>query len=127
MKERNIGWRIDYVLASKALADRAKSAVVQREIGSSDHGPVVVHDSDLDQLGSFSIAAFSAIAFSLISRVRDRDVDQVQRHALLAGARVALRAVEGRLRRLLVGVVGIALQAIEVALLARGRAACRAC
>jgi exodeoxyribonuclease-3 len=42
MKERNIGWRIDYVLASNALAERAKSAVVQREIGSSDHGPVVV-------------------------------------------------------------------------------------
>ena len=42
MKEKNVGWRIDYVLASKALADRAKSAVVQREIGSSDHGPVVV-------------------------------------------------------------------------------------
>jgi exodeoxyribonuclease-3 len=42
MKERNIGWRIDYVLASKALADRATSAVVQRQIGSSDHGPVVV-------------------------------------------------------------------------------------
>lgn len=41
-KERNIGWRIDYVLASKALAERAKSAVVQREIGTSDHGPVVV-------------------------------------------------------------------------------------
>jgi exodeoxyribonuclease-3 len=42
MKQRNIGWRIDYVLASKALADRATSAVVQRQIGSSDHGPVVV-------------------------------------------------------------------------------------
>jgi exodeoxyribonuclease-3 len=42
LKQRNIGWRIDYVLASKALADRATSAVVQREIGSSDHGPVVV-------------------------------------------------------------------------------------
>ncbi len=41
-KERNIGWRIDYVLASKAIADRAQSAVVQREIGTSDHGPVVV-------------------------------------------------------------------------------------
>jgi exodeoxyribonuclease III len=41
-KERNIGWRIDYVLASRALADRARSAIVQREIGSSDHGPVVV-------------------------------------------------------------------------------------
>ncbi|MBM3806902.1 MAG: exodeoxyribonuclease III [Acidimicrobiia bacterium] len=42
MKQRNIGWRIDYVLASQALADRASSAVVQREIGTSDHGPVVV-------------------------------------------------------------------------------------
>jgi exodeoxyribonuclease III len=42
MKEKNIGWRIDYVLASRALASRAKSAVVRREIGSSDHGPVVV-------------------------------------------------------------------------------------
>ncbi len=46
MKEKNIGWRIDYVLASSALAARAKSAIVQREIGSSDHGPVVV-DFDL--------------------------------------------------------------------------------
>jgi exodeoxyribonuclease III len=42
MKEKNVGWRIDYVLASRALAARATSAVVQREIGSSDHGPVVV-------------------------------------------------------------------------------------
>jgi exodeoxyribonuclease-3 len=42
-KERNIGWRIDYVLASKAIADRAGSAIVQREIGTSDHGPVVVN------------------------------------------------------------------------------------
>ena len=42
MKERNIGWRIDYVLASTALAGRAKSSVVQLEIGTSDHGPVVV-------------------------------------------------------------------------------------
>lgn len=41
-KERNIGWRIDYVLASQRLAEKAKSAVVQREIGTSDHGPVVV-------------------------------------------------------------------------------------
>lgn len=41
MKGRNIGWRIDYVLASQAIGDRAKSCVVQREIGTSDHGPVV--------------------------------------------------------------------------------------
>jgi exodeoxyribonuclease-3 len=42
MKERNIGWRIDYVLASTPLGSLAKTSVVQREVGSSDHGPVVV-------------------------------------------------------------------------------------
>jgi len=42
LKQRNIGWRIDYVLASSALASRASASVVQREIGTSDHGPVVV-------------------------------------------------------------------------------------
>ncbi len=42
MKQRNIGWRIDYVLASTPLAGRVRSAVVQREVGTSDHGPVVV-------------------------------------------------------------------------------------
>jgi exodeoxyribonuclease III len=41
MKQRNIGWRLDYVLASQALADRAVSCVVQREVGTSDHGPVI--------------------------------------------------------------------------------------
>lgn len=41
MKERNIGWRLDYVFASQALADRASSCVVQREVGTSDHGPVI--------------------------------------------------------------------------------------
>jgi exodeoxyribonuclease-3 len=41
MKERNIGWRLDYVFASHDLASRAVSCVVQREVGTSDHGPVV--------------------------------------------------------------------------------------
>jgi exodeoxyribonuclease III len=41
MKERNIGWRLDYVFASEALAQRASSCVVQREVGTSDHGPVI--------------------------------------------------------------------------------------
>jgi exodeoxyribonuclease-3 len=41
LKQRNIGWRLDYVLAAQALADRAASCVVQREFGTSDHGPVV--------------------------------------------------------------------------------------
>jgi exodeoxyribonuclease-3 len=42
MRERNIGWRLDYVLASKSIAARVASCVVQREFGTSDHGPVVM-------------------------------------------------------------------------------------
>ena len=41
MKQRNIGWRIDYVLATSWLAAKARSITVQREVGLSDHGPVV--------------------------------------------------------------------------------------
>jgi exodeoxyribonuclease-3 len=41
-RERNIGWRIDYVLAGGTLADRADRAVSRREFGTSDHAPVVV-------------------------------------------------------------------------------------
>jgi exodeoxyribonuclease-3 len=42
LRQRNIGWRIDYVLASKALAGAAASAVSMREFGTSDHAPLVV-------------------------------------------------------------------------------------
>jgi exodeoxyribonuclease-3 len=41
LKQRNIGWRLDYLFASEALASRARSCVVQREFGTSDHGPVI--------------------------------------------------------------------------------------
>jgi exodeoxyribonuclease-3 len=41
MRQRNIGWRLDYVLASGALAARASSCVSMREFGTSDHAPVV--------------------------------------------------------------------------------------
>jgi len=41
MRQRNIGWRLDYVFASEALASRATSCRVFREVGTSDHGPVV--------------------------------------------------------------------------------------
>jgi exodeoxyribonuclease-3 len=41
MRERNIGWRLDYVLAAQAVFDRVESCVIQREVGTSDHGPVV--------------------------------------------------------------------------------------
>ncbi len=42
LRERNIGWRIDFVLASESLAKTATAARVYREFGSSDHAPLVV-------------------------------------------------------------------------------------
>jgi exodeoxyribonuclease-3 len=42
MRQRNIGWRIDYVLASPGLARTAVSARSLREFGTSDHAPQVV-------------------------------------------------------------------------------------
>ncbi len=42
LRQRNIGWRIDYVLASEALAARAISAECRREFGTSDHAPLTV-------------------------------------------------------------------------------------
>jgi exodeoxyribonuclease-3 len=41
MRQRNIGWRLDYVLANAALYPRVTSCVIQREVGTSDHAPVV--------------------------------------------------------------------------------------
>ena len=41
MRERNIGWRIDYILASQTLANRAVTCPVSREFGTSDHAPIV--------------------------------------------------------------------------------------
>jgi exodeoxyribonuclease III len=41
MKERNIGWRLDYVLASESIFAKVEGCVIQREFGTSDHGPVV--------------------------------------------------------------------------------------
>jgi exodeoxyribonuclease-3 len=41
MRQRNIGWRLDYLLASRSLFDRVESCTVQKEIGTSDHAPVI--------------------------------------------------------------------------------------
>ena len=41
MRQRNIGWRLDYVLASASLYSGVRSCTVQREVGTSDHAPVV--------------------------------------------------------------------------------------
>lgn len=41
LRQRNIGWRLDYVLASTPLFQRVRSCTVQREVGTSDHAPVI--------------------------------------------------------------------------------------
>jgi exodeoxyribonuclease-3 len=42
MRQRNIGWRIDYILASNSIAARATSCGVLAEVGTSDHAPVMM-------------------------------------------------------------------------------------
>ena len=46
MRQRNIGWRLDYVLASESLAPRAVSCPVLSEFGTSDHAPVMMTLAD---------------------------------------------------------------------------------
>ena len=41
LRQKNVGWRIDYVVASEALARGARRCVVLPEYGTSDHAPVV--------------------------------------------------------------------------------------
>ena len=41
LRQRNIGWRLDYILATEDLAKRATQSAVYREVGTSDHAPVV--------------------------------------------------------------------------------------
>jgi exodeoxyribonuclease III len=41
LRQRNIGWRLDYVLASDAIARHAIACPVQADVGTSDHAPVV--------------------------------------------------------------------------------------
>jgi len=42
LRQRNIGWRIDYILASRTWAERAVSCTVLTEVGTSDHAPVMM-------------------------------------------------------------------------------------
>lgn len=43
VRERNIGWRIDYFLASKRLQTRLKDAEIHCQILGSDHCPIALH------------------------------------------------------------------------------------
>jgi exodeoxyribonuclease-3 len=41
MRQRNIGWRLDYVLASQTLFRTVQACTILRDVGTSDHAPVV--------------------------------------------------------------------------------------
>lgn len=41
-RDKNIGWRLDYCLASPDLQDSVKEAFIRRHIRGSDHAPVGV-------------------------------------------------------------------------------------
>jgi len=41
LRQKNVGWRIDYVVASESLARAATRCAVLPEFGTSDHAPVV--------------------------------------------------------------------------------------
>jgi exodeoxyribonuclease-3 len=42
MRQRNIGWRIDYILASPSIATRVSDCAVLADVGTSDHAPVMM-------------------------------------------------------------------------------------
>ena len=45
-RERNVGWRIDYIIASGSLLPRLRSAMILPEVYGSDHCPVVLELSE---------------------------------------------------------------------------------
>ncbi|TAK15180.1 MAG: exodeoxyribonuclease III [Acidobacteria bacterium] len=41
LRQKNIGWRIDYILAAAPWGPTAKTCISMREFGTSDHAPVM--------------------------------------------------------------------------------------
>jgi exodeoxyribonuclease-3 len=41
MRQKNIGWRLDYILASRSVAARITQCSVLAQLGTSDHAPVI--------------------------------------------------------------------------------------
>ena len=46
MRQRNIGWRLDYIYPSEKLSAKSISCRVQTDIGTSDHAPVLAEFQD---------------------------------------------------------------------------------
>jgi exodeoxyribonuclease-3 len=44
-RERNLGWRIDYIFISKSLTPKLKNAFILKEIKTSDHSPIGIEIS----------------------------------------------------------------------------------
>ena len=42
IRDRNIGWRLDYHVVNEALSDRIKSAEIHAKVKGSDHCPVLI-------------------------------------------------------------------------------------
>lgn len=42
VRARNIGWRLDYFLVSKALVPRVKAASIRKDVMGSDHAPITL-------------------------------------------------------------------------------------
>ncbi len=45
-RERNVGWRIDYIMASKKLAQKVSAAAIHADMLGSDHCPVSIELSE---------------------------------------------------------------------------------
>ena len=41
-RKRNLGWRLDYQIATPAIAEQARTAAIYREVFFSDHAPLTV-------------------------------------------------------------------------------------
>ena len=50
-RSRNVGWRIDYILAPPAVAAASSACWIQREESSSDHSPVLADIGPMDEAG----------------------------------------------------------------------------
>jgi exodeoxyribonuclease III len=46
LRQRNIGWRLDYIAAHHALVDGEVTCKAYRDVGTSDHAPVIAHLRD---------------------------------------------------------------------------------
>ncbi len=56
VRERNIGWRIDYFLVSDRLVPALTDARIDAEVTGSDHCPIILEldEAKLAQIGSES-------------------------------------------------------------------------